>query len=219
MPCALDTNLCPNCLADKTVLVHCAQDGAGVLVYIAVAGPPCVAHTHAPVSGRERVSVLVADHDKWTRLNLSTMLDDAGFHVEQASNGVSAMRIAEVAQPQIVLLRHNLPELGAVDVLHMLRTDRRTRHCAVLQLQDWTIADDDLDSDGLLNLPCHPVELLATVVNALETRHAVRGSVAQSQADVGVPMRSVSASMRAWPLVATGTAQATSRMRNAGRSG
>ncbi len=128
--------------------------------------------------------MLVADHDKWTRLNLSTMLDDAGFHVEQASNGVSAMRLAEISQPQIVLLRHNLPELGAVDVLHMLRTDRRTRHCAVLQLQDCTIAADELDSDGLLNLPCHP-----------------------------------SASMRAWPLVATGAAQATSRIRNAGRSG
>src|SRR5712691_7028311 len=187
---------------------------------MAVAGRPPAPHTHGPVSGRERISVLVADHDKWTRLNLSTMLDEAGFQVEQASNGVSAVRIAEIAQPQIVLLRHNLPELGAVDVLYMLRTDRRTRHCAVLQLQDCTIADDELDSDGLLNLPCHPVELLATVVDALETRHAVRGSVAESQAEVGVPMRSVSASARgAWPLVATGAAQATSRMRNAGRSG
>lgn len=178
------------------------------------------ADTHAPVSGRERISVLVADHDKWTRLNLSAMLDDAGFRVEQASNGVSAVRIAEIAQPQIVLLRHNLPELGAVDVLHTLRSDRRTRHCAVLQLQDSSLTDDELDSDGLLNVPCHPLELLATVIDALETRHAVRGSLAQSQAEAGVPMRSVSASMRgAWPLVATGAAQATSRMRNAGRSG
>ena len=171
------------------------------------------------MSGRERISVLVADHDKWTRLNLSTMLDDAGFHVEQASNGITAMRLAEMAQPQIVLLRHNLPELGAADVLHMLRTDRRTRHCAVLQLQDCAVADDELDSDGLLNLPCLPVELLATVIDALETRHAVRGSVAPSQVEAGVPIRSVSASMRAWPLVATGAAQATSKMRNAGRSG
>ncbi len=186
---------------------------------IAVAGRPGTAHTHAPVSGRERISVLVADHDKWTRLNLSTMLDDAGFHVEQASNGITAMRLAEMAQPQIVLLRHNLPELGAADVLHMLRTDRRTRHCAVLQLQDCAVADDELDSDGLLNLPCLPVELLATVIDALETRHAVRGSVAPSQVEAGVPIRSVSASMRAWPLVATGAAQATSKMRNAGRSG
>ena len=171
------------------------------------------------MSERERISVLVADHDKWTRLNLATMLDDAGFQVEQASNGVSAVRIAEIAQPQIVLLRHNLPELGAVDVLHMMRTDRRTRHCAVLQLHDCTSAEDELDSDGLLNLPCHPVELLATVVDALETRHGVRGSAAQNQVPTGVPMRSVSASIRAWPLVATGAAQATSRMRNAGRSG
>ncbi len=186
---------------------------------IAVAGPSKTPHTPAPVSGRERISVLVADHDKWTRLNLSTMLDDAGFLVEQASNGISAVRIAEIAQPHIVLLRHNLPELGAVDVLHLLRTDRRTRHCAVLQLQDYAIADDELDSDGLLNLPCHPVDLLATVVDALESRHAVRGSAAPNQVEAVVPTRSVSASMRAWPLVATGAAQATSKMRNAGRSG
>jgi len=201
------------------VLGHCAQEAANVLVCNAVAGPPRAPHTHAPVSGRERISVLVADHDRWTRLNLFTMLDDAGFRVEQASNGVSALRIAEIAQPQIVLLRHNLPELGAADVLHLLRTDRRTRHCAVLQLHDCAVAEDELDSDGLLNLPCHPLKLLATVVDALETRHAVRGSVAQAQLEAGVPMRSVSASMRAWPLLATGAAQATSKMRNAGRSG
>src|SRR5258708_36129375 len=100
---------------------------------MAGAGRPATAHTHAPVSGRERISVLVAGHDKGTRLNLSTMLDDAGFHVEQASNGITAMRLAEMAQPQIVLLRPNLPELGAADVLHMLRTDQRPRHCSVLQ--------------------------------------------------------------------------------------
>src|SRR3989442_9346945 len=148
------------------------------------------------------------------------MLDNAGFRVEQASNGVSALRIAETSLPQIVLLRHNLPELGAADVLHLLRADRRTRHCAVLQLQDGAIADVELASDGLLSLPCQPIQLLATVVDALQTRNAVRGSVAESQAEVGVPMRSVSASTRgAWPLAATGAAQATSRMRNAGRSG
>ncbi len=176
--------------------------------------------THGPVSGHERISVLVADHDKWTRLNLSTMLDDAGFCVEQASNGVAAVRIAEVAQPQIVLLRHNLPEIGAVDVLHMLRGDRRTRHCAVLQVQDGNFADDELDSDGLLNLPCHPVDLLATVIDALESRRALRMTVGLNQVEVAAPMRSVSASTRgAWPLVATGAAQATSRIRNAGRSG
>src|SRR6202011_4790449 len=94
------------------------------------------ADTRILVSGHARISVLVADHDRWTRHDLSTMLTEAGFRVEQASNGVTALRIAEVAQPRIVLLRDNLPEVGAGEVLISLKTDSRTRHCAVLQLQE-----------------------------------------------------------------------------------
>ena len=66
------------------------------------------------MSGHARLSVLVADHDQWTRLELAKLVHEAGFGVTQASNGVAALRIAEIAQPQIVLLRHNLPEIGAI---------------------------------------------------------------------------------------------------------
>src|ERR1700704_724965 len=100
------------------------------------------------------------------------MLEEAGFQVAQASNGVAALRIAVVTQPQIVLLRHNLPELGASDVLATLKCDARTRHCAVLQLQDSGRLDGELAVDGSLGLPCDPIELLAAVIDALESRSA-----------------------------------------------
>jgi DNA-binding response OmpR family regulator len=148
------------------------------------------------------------------------MLDEAGFRVEQASNGVAALRIAEIAQPQIVLLRHNLPEIAADDVLATLKSDLKTRHCAVLQLHEPGNADGELEVDGCVDLPCDPIELLAAVMEALETRSAVRGSVARRQPEVGAPIRSVSASARGvWPLVVSDASRATSRMRNAGRSG
>jgi CheY-like chemotaxis protein len=172
------------------------------------------------VSGHARISILVADHDRWTRLALATMLDEAGFNVEQASNGVAALRIAQATQPQIVLLRHNLPEIGASDVLATLQSDPRTRHCAVLQLQESGNLDGKLAVDGSLDLPCAPIELLAAVIHALESRSATRVAVARRQPEAGAPIRSVSASARgAWPLVISGASRATSRMRNAGRSG
>ncbi len=172
------------------------------------------------MTGRERIRVLVADHDRWTRLSLSAMLDEAGFRVEQASNGVAALRIAETAQPRIVLIGHDLPELGAADVLTALKADSRNRRCAVVQLLNCTAADSNLDVDGRLDLPCHPIELLAAVMHALEARRAARGGARRRQLAVGAPMRSVSASARG-PMTspAVGGAQATSSIRNVGRSG
>jgi CheY-like chemotaxis protein len=181
---------------------------------------PTARDTRSPVSVRERIITLVVDYDRWTRLNVSMMLAEAGFDVEQASNGVTALRIAAIAQPHIVLLRHNLPEVGAVDVLASLKADPRTRHCAVVQLQEAGHTECSLAVDGSLELPCQPVELLAAVIDALETRQATRRSAVERQPDVAVPMRSVSAPARgARSLVGGGAVQATSRMRNAGRSG
>jgi CheY-like chemotaxis protein len=151
------------------------------------------------VSGIERIPVLVADHDTWTRLNLSNMLDGAGFSVAQASNGVSALRIADIEQPHIILLGHNLPEIGAADVLHSLKRDPRTRHCAVVQLESRERTDGNrlnLDVDGHLTLPCQPIALLAEVMRALEARRHARASVNRRQAEVVVPIRSVSAAAR-----------------------
>jgi PleD family two-component response regulator len=122
------------------------------------------------VQRQEPINVLIAAHDRWTRLTVSTMLDEAGFAVEEASNGVSALRIAAVAPPHIVLLAPVLPEIAPVDVLQTLRADPRTRNTAVVQIGS---TERRLAADGLLNLPCNPIELLATVVNALEARQAV----------------------------------------------
>jgi DNA-binding response OmpR family regulator len=120
------------------------------------------------VSRHEPINVLIADHDRWTRQTVSTMLGEAGFAVEEASNGMSALRSAAAAPPQIVLIGSGLPEVAAADVLHTLRADPRTRNTAVVQIGAF---DCQLDADGWLDLPCRPVELLASVVNALAARH------------------------------------------------
>jgi CheY-like chemotaxis protein len=146
------------------------------------------------------ISVLVAEHNRWSRLLLANMLTEAGFAVHEATNGMAAVRTAAQIQPQIVILGPALPEIDAADVKQAVRNDPRTRHTAVVE------------TDGARN----PIELLALVVNALDERHQVR-----TQLDEAAPMRSVSASACAvWPLLeGTGSSRSTSRIRNAGRSG
>ena len=157
------------------------------------------------VIGDERVSVLVADHNRWTRLNVAAALDAAGLSVTEASNGVSAMRTALDLALHIVIIGPELPEIGAVELAEGLRSDPRTRHIAIVGLHN------EVDADAALELPCNPIDLLAAVADALETRRHVLAAA---------PIRSVMASPRGtWPLVEGTSSRSTSRTRNAGRSG
>jgi CheY-like chemotaxis protein len=106
------------------------------------------------VIDRLRIRVLVADHDRWRRVSASDTLSEAGFAVEQASNGMAALRVAAADPPQIVLIGQDLPEVTPEEVVHTLRRDPRLRHTAVLQVRDFA----------------NRIELLATVLNALEAR-------------------------------------------------
>jgi CheY-like chemotaxis protein len=121
------------------------------------------------VSRHEPINVLVADHNRWARLTMSTMLTEAGFAVEEASNGMSALRIVAAAPPHIVLLGQALPELDAPEFVRTLHTDPRTRHVAVVQLGP---DDRGVEVDGRCELSSNSVEVLATVICALETRRA-----------------------------------------------
>ena len=107
-----------------------------------------------PVTNQKRTRVLVADHDRWTRLSVSDMLSEAGFAVEGASNGMAALRCAAADPPHIVLVGLDLPEISAAEVVDTLRSDPRMRHTAVVQIRDFA----------------NPIELLATVLNTLEAR-------------------------------------------------
>jgi DNA-binding NtrC family response regulator len=143
------------------------------------------------------LGALVVAHDRWTRESVAGTLEEAGFTVQQASNGVSALRIVGRDVPQIVVIGEDLSELSAADLANSIQSDPRTRHAALVEV----------GSDGAST----PVELLAAVVSALESRYADPAAM---------PTRSVSASpWGTWPLVSAALSHSSSRTRNAGRSG
>jgi len=122
------------------------------------------------VSGYEGVNVLIADYDRWSRLCVSGVLSTAGFSVEEASNGMSALRLARDTQPQVVIVGRDLPEIAPPDLVGLLRSDPRTRDTAVLQLAP--ASGDGVDVDGIINLPCRPIELFTSVLQAVAARNS-----------------------------------------------
>jgi CheY-like chemotaxis protein len=153
----------------------------------------------------ERVSVLVADADQWTRTSVSAVLGDAGFAVCEASNGMSALRSAQATPPRVAFVGARLSEVDTAEVLRSLRADPRTRHTALILVGR---ADATLHADARIELPCSALQLLASVMQALSPRRsgAARRAhrrvlpartprVAARQADAAAPMRSVLASI------------------------
>jgi CheY-like chemotaxis protein len=134
------------------------------------------------VSGFERVSVLVADYDRWTRLSVTSMLATAGFSVQEASNGMSALRMAWAAAPDVVMVGPELPEIASDELAHLLRSDSRTRNVAVVPL----------------SMPCTPMELVTTIVGAIDEQRSLAPAMQPLYAVVATaaPTRSVSASLR-----------------------
>ena len=114
--------------------------------------------------------MLVADYDRWSRLCVSGVLSTAGFSVDEASNGMSALRRARDTRPHVVIVGRDLPEISPTDLVGLLRSDPRTRDTAVLQLSPGT--DHRVDADGTISLPCLPIELFTSVLEALAARHS-----------------------------------------------
>jgi CheY-like chemotaxis protein len=77
------------------------------------------------------MQVLVAHHDRWTRLVLSDALVHAGFRVAEASNGLAALRLVAQARPDVVVLGPQLSELASSEVRSAIKADPSTRAIGV----------------------------------------------------------------------------------------
>jgi DNA-binding response OmpR family regulator len=70
---------------------------------------------------RDRVKILVVEDDQWVRFLVADLLREHGFEVLEASNGHTALRLAEQTHPDLVILDLALPETPGIEVLHELR--------------------------------------------------------------------------------------------------
>jgi two-component system response regulator PrrA len=122
--------------------------------------------------------VLVVDDDDQIRRALAAVLARSGFDVSTASDGAPAMRICEVATPDIVVIDYNMPT-GGISVVRALKQ----RHGSAIFVAVLSGEDDPTmheicrtaGADAVLLKPITPKELrrvLTAAAIALEATHA-----------------------------------------------
>jgi PAS domain S-box-containing protein len=108
----------------------------------------------------------------------SRALRQAGFQVLEATSGASALHLAALHQPALVVLDINMPDMSGLEVCRRLKTDPATAAVLVLHVSATaTRGSDRLQSlehgaDSYLVEPVEGGELVATVRALLRLREA-----------------------------------------------
>jgi two-component system, OmpR family, KDP operon response regulator KdpE len=66
-------------------------------------------------------SVLVVDDEEVIRRSVALALESLGYEVEQGGTARSALTLAELCQPDLIVLDLGLPDVDGIDVLRALR--------------------------------------------------------------------------------------------------
>jgi len=93
-----------------------------------------------------RKTILVVDDDVDARDVLRLALEDEGYVVESANNGLSALHKLRSTKPHLIILDLNMPRMGGEEFLYAWRAHVQTSGVPVIIL---TAASDALTPDDL----------------------------------------------------------------------
>lgn len=65
-------------------------------------------------------TLLIIDDDDVVRASLAAYLEDSGFHVLQASNGLRGLEVFEQTPPDLVICDLRMPQLGGLDIIRKM---------------------------------------------------------------------------------------------------
>ena len=114
--------------------------------------------------------VLIIEDDVSLREMVATSLRMRGFHVREASDGLSGLRLLEAYEPDVVILDLGLPIASGFDVIKELRAVATTRLTPVIAISGFEDqlkqAKESPEFIAALSKPFHPEALIRAVERA-----------------------------------------------------
>jgi PAS domain S-box-containing protein len=123
-------------------------------------------------------TILNVDDDEACRYAVTRMLQLNDFKVLEASSGAEALKIALAAQPDLVLLDVNLPDMNGYDVCRRLKAASATARIPVLHITASYVSGPDMarglesGADNYLVEPVEPEVLIATINSLLRAQRS-----------------------------------------------
>ena len=120
-------------------------------------------------------SVLIVEDDRDGRLLLVEWLEQAGFRVEQAHNGLQAFERAVQDAPDVIVTDLNIPGIDGFELTRRLKQDPRTRDVPVLAVTGYAAFAADpsrahrAGCDAVLEKPCPPGDLEAAIRRLMDS--------------------------------------------------
>ena len=82
----------------------------------------------------KNASILVVDDDDSIRSLLQQELSDAGYLIEEATNGKEALESVRKNRPDLIILDIMMPEMNGFDVAAILKNDPQTMDIPIIVL-------------------------------------------------------------------------------------
>jgi CheY-like chemotaxis protein len=122
--------------------------------------------------GTSHALILVVERDPHVRELESFFLEQAGYGVEFADDGLAALELARTLLPHILITEILVPGLDGLSLCRQIKQDPATRRIRVLVFSLLLAADRarEAGADGFLNKPLAEHRLVQTVQELLALR-------------------------------------------------
>jgi CheY-like chemotaxis protein len=128
-----------------------------------------------PTNDESRALVLVVERDPHVRALESFFLNEAGFSVQFAEDGASALEMARAQRPAIIVTEILVPKLDGLALCRAIKQDNALQHTIVLVFSILAAHGRarEAGADAFLTKPLQERRLVDTVRDLLATRRGL----------------------------------------------
>lgn len=142
----------------------------------ATARRPLPQQGRAQVS-RERTVVLVVDDFDDNRLLYASTIAEAGYAVEEATNGQEAIEKIGAVRPAVIIMDLSMPVLDGWDATRVIKADPRNEGIVIIALTGHGTnfglqRAQAAGADAVLLKPCLPQDLIGLIATLIPERDA-----------------------------------------------
>ena len=91
-----------------------------------------------PVRRKGKREILIAEDDPLNRVLLATFLEEAGYRVGVAANGMQALKLIREGMPDLVITDVNMPEMNGLELCRRLRSHHKLARIPIIMLSGLT---------------------------------------------------------------------------------